>query len=166
MIDTEVMAEGWEEPTVEEDDTDDLFREVYVETATGVIYEVQMFDSFCLVRPASPNMYGGIKKFNHVEFSGKFHEYGGDPDEVRDYIRGASPDFIVGESSSLWRTRLRRLRHVRKVLYAFCDEHKLAENEYKMPEGLTIIHGGARGADSLSRSMGSCQLGSIRRIQG
>lgn len=40
--------------------------------------------------------------------------------------------------------------HVRKVLYAFCDEHKLAENEYKMPDGLTIVHGGARGADLLA----------------
>ena len=39
---------------------------------------------------------------------------------------------------------------VRKVLYDFCDEHKLAENEYKMPSGLTIVHGGARGADLLA----------------
>lgn len=36
---------------------------------------------------------------------------------------------------------------VRKVLYDFCDEYRLAENEYKMPQGLTVIHGGARGAD-------------------
>jgi hypothetical protein len=39
---------------------------------------------------------------------------------------------------------------VQRVLYDFCDEHNLAENEYKMPNGLTIIHGGARGADSLA----------------
>lgn len=39
---------------------------------------------------------------------------------------------------------------VRKVLYDFCDEHNLADNEYKMPHGLIIIHGGARGADDLA----------------
>lgn len=97
MTDTEVMAEGWEEPEVEEEEVEDdeLFHEVYVETATGFLYEVQMFDTFCLVRLASPNMYAGIRKFSHVEFSGKFHEYTGDPDELRDFIRGAAPDFIL-----------------------------------------------------------------------
>lgn len=90
----ETMAEGWEEPDVDETE-DDLFREIYVETATGLLYEVQMFDTFCLVRIASPWMYPQIRKFNHVDFSGKFHEYAGDPEEVRDYIRGASPDVIV-----------------------------------------------------------------------
>lgn len=39
---------------------------------------------------------------------------------------------------------------VRQVLYDFCDEFHLADNEYNMPNGLTIIHGGARGADSLA----------------
>jgi hypothetical protein len=39
---------------------------------------------------------------------------------------------------------------IRKVLDEFCDEHNLADNEYKMPNGLVIIQGGARGADSLA----------------
>jgi hypothetical protein len=101
MIDTEVMAEGWEEEIEDkeqeaEDDTGDLFREIFVETATSIIYEVQMFDTFCLVRPASPNMYGGIRKLSHVQFSGEFHEFGGDVEEVRDMLRGSEPDFIIG----------------------------------------------------------------------
>jgi hypothetical protein len=40
--------------------------------------------------------------------------------------------------------------YVRHVLYDFCDTHGLADNEYKMPNNLTVIHGGARGADSLA----------------
>lgn len=40
--------------------------------------------------------------------------------------------------------------YVRHVLYDFCDTHGLADNEYKMPNGITIIHGGAKGADHLA----------------
>lgn len=91
MTDTEVMAEAFEEP----EDNSDLFGDIFVETATGYIYEVQMFDTFCLVRIASPNMYGGIQKYSHVEFAGKFHEYAGDMEDLHDYLRGANPDFLV-----------------------------------------------------------------------
>ena len=96
MIDTEVMAEGWEEnPDEIEEEEDDLFHEIYVETATGIIYEVQFFETFCLVRPAAFHMFAGIQKMGHVEFSGRFVEYNGDIEEVRDYLRGASPDFVI-----------------------------------------------------------------------
>lgn len=44
--------------------------------------------------------------------------------------------------------------HVRDVLYKFCDDHNLwstpDRDGNKMPLGITIIHGGARGADSLA----------------
>lgn len=40
--------------------------------------------------------------------------------------------------------------YVRHVLYDFCDTHGLADNEYKMPSNLTVIHGGAKGADRLA----------------
>lgn len=99
MTDTEVMVEGWEDPETDidevGDDDSDLFKDIYVETSSGMIFEVQMFDTFCLVRPASPNQYAGIRKLNLVEFSGEFHEYGGDPEAVRNYLRNANADFIV-----------------------------------------------------------------------
>jgi hypothetical protein len=100
MIDTEdlteTMAEGWEDTEEDEGiDDNDLFHEIYVETATGIIYEVQFFETFCLVRPAAFHMYAGIQKMGHVEFSGRFVEYSGDIEEVRDYLRGASPDFVI-----------------------------------------------------------------------
>jgi hypothetical protein len=95
MIETEVMAEGWEN-IEEQEEEDDLFKDVYVETATGYLYEVQFFDTFCLVRIASPNVYGEIRKMSHVDFSGRFHEFTGDVDDLHDFLRGASPDFIIG----------------------------------------------------------------------
>lgn len=97
MIDTEIMAEGWEdEPSTEfEEDDSDLFHDIYVETSTSLIYEVQMFSDFCLVRPASPQMYAGIRKLSMVQFSKEFHEYCGDHEAVRNYLRNAGADFIV-----------------------------------------------------------------------
>jgi hypothetical protein len=102
MIDTEelaeTMAEGWDEDqgAFEEDvDDSDLFHDIYVETASSIIHEVQMFADFCLVRPASPNMYAGIRKLSMVQFSGEFHEYCGDHEAVRAYLRNAGADFIV-----------------------------------------------------------------------
>jgi hypothetical protein len=96
MIDTEVMAEGWEDDIdLPEEAEDDIFTEIYVETATSLIYEVHMFDTFCLVRPASPNMYAGVRKLSHLAFSKEFHEFLGDPEEVRNYLRSANIDFVV-----------------------------------------------------------------------
>ena len=91
---TEVMAEGWVDD-VEVDDDSDLFSDIYVEISTGYIYEVQLFDTFCLVRPASPNMYGAIRKLDHVQFSGEFAEFLGDLEEVRNILRGGTSSFEI-----------------------------------------------------------------------
>lgn len=99
---SEEMADELDEFEAEaEDETpegvDDVFPDIYVETATNMLYEVHMFDTFVLARIASPNQYAGVRKLTHVEFSGEFHEYGGDPQAVKDYLRNAAPDFILGE---------------------------------------------------------------------
>lgn len=93
MIEFEEMAEGWE--AEEDEELDDLFTEIYVENSTNIIYEVHMFDGFCLVRPASPNVYAAIRKLTHVEFSGEFREYHGDHEAVRNYLRNAGADLII-----------------------------------------------------------------------
>lgn len=97
MIENEVMAEGWEGEELEDivDDDRDLFNDLYVETSTNLLYEVHMFDNFCLVRLASPNFYADIRKFSHVDFSREFHEFTGDHETARDMLRGAQADFIV-----------------------------------------------------------------------
>lgn len=95
MVNTEEMAEGWEEFEEELDDDSDLFQDIYVETATNRLHEVHMFDTFCLVRMASPNFYAEVRKLTHIAFARDFHEYGGDPDAVREYLRTPSSDFMV-----------------------------------------------------------------------
>lgn len=37
-----------------------------------------------------------------------------------------------------------------KFMFDFCEDRGLHEDEYKMPNGITIIHGAAKGADSLA----------------
>ena len=39
--------------------------------------------------------------------------------------------------------------YVRYFMDDFCEIHGLSNNEYKMPNNITVIHGGAKGADSL-----------------
>jgi hypothetical protein len=40
--------------------------------------------------------------------------------------------------------------YVRYFMDDFCETHGLSNNEYKMPNNITIIHGGACGADHLA----------------
>jgi hypothetical protein len=85
-----------DEDEIEEgEDLDELLPDIYVETATGLLYECKFFDGFVLVRPASPTFYLAIKKMSHVDFSREFEEFSGDLDEARAAIRGEMPGFIV-----------------------------------------------------------------------
>lgn len=99
MTDTDLMeAEGLEEPIEEEEETEDedeLFYEIYVETASNLIHEVQFFPEFVLVRPASPNLYLTIRKVSLLDFSKEFHEYLGDPQAVRDFLKNTQAEFLV-----------------------------------------------------------------------
>jgi hypothetical protein len=85
--------EGEEEEIEEEEG--ELFYEIYVETATNLIHEVQLFDDFVLVRPASPNLYLAIRKLPILEFSKEFHEYLGDCQAVRDYLKNSLADIVI-----------------------------------------------------------------------
>jgi hypothetical protein len=70
--------------------------DLYVEKSTSMIYECKFFDTFVLVRPATPMLYLAIKKISHNEFMDDFEEFGGCPDEARDFLRGnKTPAFIL-----------------------------------------------------------------------
>lgn len=77
------------------DDDEELLPDLYVEKDTHLIYECKFFDSFVLVRPATPRLYLAIKKLNHKQFVEQFEEFCGNKDEVRDFIRDAEPNFII-----------------------------------------------------------------------
>lgn len=76
-------------------DPDELLPDVYVEKATRLIYECRFFDTFVLVRPATPKLYLAIKKLRHDDFINDFEEFGGDRKQVREFIHDAEPDFIL-----------------------------------------------------------------------
>lgn len=81
--------------TRETDDNEGLLPDFYVEKDTQLIYECKFFDDFVLVRPATPRLYLAIKKVNHREFIEKFEECSCDKDQLRDFMRGAEPEFIL-----------------------------------------------------------------------
>lgn len=96
MTDIAPEYEGVEDDDeAEEEEEDEIFYEIYVETASNLIHEVQFFDNFCLVRPASPNLYLAIRKLNLTDFAKEFHEYLGDAAAVRSYLRNSNPEVIV-----------------------------------------------------------------------
>jgi hypothetical protein len=84
--------EGEDEEDVEDDE---VFYEIYVETATNTIYEVQFFDDFIMARKASPNFFAEIRRLSIIDFAREFHEYGGDIQAVKDFLRNAKMEFLV-----------------------------------------------------------------------
>jgi hypothetical protein len=80
---------------VHEEVDEDLLPDVCTEISTGILFEVRFFDGFCIVRPATPSFYCAIKKISYSEFSEKFTEFLGDREQVREFLRGMMPDFIV-----------------------------------------------------------------------
>jgi hypothetical protein len=83
------------EGEVESTEDSDIFYDIYVETQTNLIHEVQLFEDFALVRPASPNLYLAIRKLPLLEFSKEFHEYLGDCQAVRDYLKNSLADIVI-----------------------------------------------------------------------
>lgn len=79
----------------DEEEIDELLPDIYVETATSLIYEVRFFDTFVIVRPATPAFYLAIRKLTHTDFSKLFEEFNGDKDEVRAFIKGMEPNFVI-----------------------------------------------------------------------
>lgn len=78
-----------------EEEQDDLFPDIYVEKSSKVLFEVKFFDGFCLVRPATPMFYTAIRKISLDDFTSNFEEFLGDLEEVRDALRGMTPELIV-----------------------------------------------------------------------
>jgi hypothetical protein len=79
----------------EEDVTDELLPDIYVENSTTLLYEVKFFENFVIVRPATPTYYLAIRKLSHHEFASEFSEFFGDKEYVRDAIRGQAPMFVT-----------------------------------------------------------------------
>lgn len=79
-----------------EEDFEELLPDYYVQKSTSMIFECKFFDSFVLVRPATPRLYLAIKKISHREFMDTFEEFYGDKDQVRDIIRGkVEPELLI-----------------------------------------------------------------------
>lgn len=90
-----ISTKGSSEMTNEEViEVHDAFEDAmfYVESNSGLIYEVKFFETFALVRPASPAFYLAIRKVPLLEFSKEFHEYGGDSESIREYLWGVGND--------------------------------------------------------------------------
>ena len=83
------------EDSGEDEDEKDIFYDIYVETSTNLIYEVQFFDTFALVRPASPNLYLAIRKVSIMDFAKEFHEFLGDAQQVRAFLDNSAAQFLI-----------------------------------------------------------------------
>lgn len=84
-----------DEETEDRDVLEEMMPDLYTETATKLLYEVKFFQSFVLVRPATPLFYLAIKKISPLEFSRDFLPFEGDHEAARDAIRGAEPEMII-----------------------------------------------------------------------
>lgn len=79
-----------------EENFEELLPDYYVQKSTSMIFECKFFDSFVLVRPATPRLYLAIRKVSHKEFMDGFEEFCGDREYVRDIIRGRTePELFI-----------------------------------------------------------------------
>lgn len=67
----------------------------YVEKDTGFVYECQVFETYALVRPATPAFYGMIRKLPRENFDEFFEETLMSPQEVRDYLDNQIVNFRI-----------------------------------------------------------------------
>jgi hypothetical protein len=95
MTDTSQPAD-YDDYEEDEDDSEELLPDLYVEIATSLIYEVRFLETCAIVRPVTPHFYLAIRKLAHSEFAKEFEEFLGDRDAVREFVRGLQPEFIVG----------------------------------------------------------------------
>lgn len=87
MTDTDLLDNEYEE--------DELLPDLFVEKDTHLIYEVKFFDTFVLVRPATPLLYLAIKKLDHHVFCRDFEEFCGSKKAVREFMQSREHDFII-----------------------------------------------------------------------
>lgn len=67
----------------------------YVERDTDFIYECQVFDSYALIRPATPAFYGMIRKLARDDFDRYFEETLMSDQEVKDYLVSSVTNFRI-----------------------------------------------------------------------
>lgn len=73
----------------EDDTSEEPESQFYVERESRLIYEVKFFPEFALIRPAHPDCTAAVERLSLVAFANNFEEYGGNPQDIRDYLWGA-----------------------------------------------------------------------------
>lgn len=61
---------------------------IYVNRNTGLLCEVQLYETFVLIRPLDPAECRDIQKMGHGEFDKTYLEYSGNQEDVYDYLAG------------------------------------------------------------------------------
>lgn len=59
---------------------------LYVERDTSLLYEVQLFEDFAIVRPATPGFEQAMEKLNHADLGTRFDEYSGIQEQVYEHM--------------------------------------------------------------------------------
>ena len=55
---------------------------LYVERASGFIFEVKLFEEFVMLRPATPGFERQVSRLSHGEFADRFDELLADPSPI------------------------------------------------------------------------------------
>jgi hypothetical protein len=67
----------------------------YVEKGTEFVYECQVFDTYALARPATPEFYGMIRKIPRSDFNDWFEETLMSQQEIKDYMANSVTNFRI-----------------------------------------------------------------------
>lgn len=73
---------------------------LYTEKNTSLLYEAKLFDSFVILRPASPGFEDAIRRVSYLTLDKEFNEYAGIHAEVIQHLGGDSEerlDFVNTE---------------------------------------------------------------------
>lgn len=81
--------------TYEADEPDSVF---YVHRESRVIWEVQLFPDFALIRPAVSDSSSLISQIDLVSFARDFEEFLGDPAVVKKFLWGAHEPIVEATS--------------------------------------------------------------------
>lgn len=66
---------------------DTIELNLYTEINSGKTFEGKLFDSFVLVRPVLPHMWGNTRKIPLESFGREFEDFQGNREEVRRFLR-------------------------------------------------------------------------------
>lgn len=91
-------SHDYDEDDYDEFDIHDVFDDdmsFYTEKSTNLIYEAKFFETFIIVRPASPAFYSAIRKLAYGEFADEFTDFWGDREQVRSYLDNSHEGIII-----------------------------------------------------------------------